>query len=205
VFFSLPSVTRALIIANLAMFAAEALIGDTLIVYLALWPIGYSPLGGYSGFQPWQILTYSFLHGGLWHLFVNMFALYMFGSNLERLWGPKRYMNLYFASVITAGITQLVFSAVAAAEPYPTIGASGGIFGLLLSYAMYFPKRTVILLIPPIPLPAWLFVTLYGILELYLGVTGTQEGVAHFAHLGGMLGAWLMIQHWRGRPPFRRF
>ncbi len=203
-FHSLPPVTRTLIIANLAMFAAQALFGDALIIYLALWPIGYSPLGGYSGFQPWQILTYSFLHAGLWHLFVNMFALYMFGAGLEGLWGRKRYMNLYFASVISGGITQLVFSALAAVEPYPTVGASGGIFGLLLAYAMVFPKRTILLLIPPIPLPAWLFVTLYGMLELYLGVTGTQAGVAHFAHLGGMLGAWLMIRYWRGRPPFRR-
>jgi membrane associated rhomboid family serine protease len=93
---------------------------------------------------------------------------------------------------------------VLASEPYPTIGASGGVFGLLLAFAMYFPRRIIVLLIPPIPMPAWLFVTLYGILELYLGVTGTEAGVAHFAHLGGMAGAWLMIQYWRGGPPFRR-
>ena len=91
------------------------------------------------------------------------------------------------------------------ADPYPTIGASGGVFGLLLAYAMYFPHRTVVLLIPPIPMPAWLFVTLSRrALELYLGVTGTEAGVAHFAHLGGMAGAWLLIQYWRGGPPFRR-
>jgi membrane associated rhomboid family serine protease len=109
---------------------------------------------------------------------------------------------LYFASVIAAALTQLVFASFST-EAYPTEGASGGIFGLLLAYAMYFPRRTIVLLIPPIPMPAWLFVTLYGLLELYFGITGTQEGVAHMAHLGGMLGAWLLILYWRGKLPFR--
>jgi len=127
----------------------------------------------------------------------------MFGGQLERLWGAKRFLNLHLLSVIVAGATQLVVGSLAA-EPYPTIGASGGVFGLLLAYAMYFPHRTIVLLIPPIPMPAWLFVTLYGAVELYLGVSGTQAGVAHFAHLGGMAGAWLLIQYWRGRPPFGR-
>ncbi len=193
---AIPPVTRALIIACFVIFGVEYGITD-LRAYLALWPIGTPP------FQPWQIVTYSFLHGGLAHLLFNMFALYMFGGEIERVVGPRRYVNLYFVSVIAAAITQLIFSAVAGGEPYPTVGASGGIFGLLLAYAMYFPRRTIMLLIPPIPMPAWIFVILYGALELYLGVTGTQAGVAHFAHLGGMLGAWLMILYWRGRPPSR--
>jgi len=202
-FYSIPPVTRTLIGVNVVMFVAELLLGDVLTLKFALWPIQSTALGGVAGFQPWQILTYSFLHGGIWHLAFNMFALYMFGSELERLWGPKRFLNLYLASVISAALAQLAFSSLASVEPYPTIGASGGVFGLLLAFALYFPSRTVVLLFPPIPMPAWLFVTLYGTLELYLGVTGTQEGVAHFAHLGGMLGAWLLIQYWRGRPPFR--
>jgi membrane associated rhomboid family serine protease len=106
--------------------------------------------------------------------------------------------------VIAAGVTQLVFAAVAGGEAYPTVGASGGVFGLLLAFGVLFPDRMIVLLIPPIPMKAWVFVTLYGLLELYLGVTGTQEGVAHFAHLGGMLGGWLVLQYWRGRPPGRR-
>lgn len=198
---SIPPVTRTLIGANVAMFVAASLLGDVFILKLALWPIHSTAFA--FGFQPWQILTYSFLHGGIFHLAFNMFALYMFGSDLERLWGPKRFLNLYFASVISAGLAQLAVSSLLSVAPYPTIGASGGVFGLLLAFALYFPNRTVVLLFPPIPMPAWLFVTLYGALELYLGVTGTQEGVAHFAHLGGMLGAWLLIQYWRGRPPFR--
>ena len=202
-FFSIPPVTRTLIGVNVAMFAAQFLLGDVVILNLALWPIQSTALAGVAGFQPWQILTYSFLHGGILHLGFNMFALYMFGSELERLWGPKRFLNLYLASVISAALAQLAFSSLASVAPYPTIGASGGVFGLLLAFALYFPRRTVTLLFPPIPMPAWLFVTLYGAVELYLGVTGTQAGVAHFAHLGGMLGAWLLIQYWRGRPPFR--
>ena len=203
-FYSIPPVTLALIFVNVAMFLCEILVGNVLILNLALWPWGTTATGGgFIGFQPWQILTYSFLHANVVHLFFNMFALYMFGGELERLFNRKRFLNLYFASVITAAVAQLVVSNFLGGEPYPTVGASGGIFGLLLAYAVYFPNRTVVLLIPPIPLPARLFVILYGALELYLGVTGTQEGVAHFAHLGGMLGAWLLIQHWRGRPPFR--
>ena len=204
-FLSIPPVTRTLIIANVAMYLLQSVVGDPLIVYLGLWPIGTGPVyGPMSGFQPWQVITYAFLHGGLPHIFLNMFALYMFGGPLETLFGPKRFLNLYLASVITAAVSQLLYASMAGSAPYPTIGASGGVFGVLLAFAMYFPHRTIVLLIPPIPMPAWLFVTLYGALELFLGVSGTQAGVAHFAHLGGMVGAWLLIQYWRGRPPFRR-
>jgi membrane associated rhomboid family serine protease len=145
------------------------------------------------------VVTYSFLHGSLMHLFFNMFALYMFGGEIERTIGAKRYVQYYFAAVVTAALTQLVFAAASHAPPYPTVGASGGIFGLLLAFGRFFPRRIIVLLIPPIPMPAWLFVTLYGAIELYLGVTGSQAGVAHFAHLGGMLGGWLMLRYWEAR------
>jgi membrane associated rhomboid family serine protease len=202
---SLPPVTRTLIIVCVAVFLLEAGTGSAILLYFALWPVGSENLlGSGLGFQPWQTVTYSFLHGSLMHLLFNMLALFMFGGEVERLLGARRYMNLYFVSVIVAALTQLIFSAVAAGDPYPTVGASGGIFGVLLAYAVYFPNRTVVLLIPPIPLPARWFVILYGAFELYLGVTGTQEGVAHFAHLGGMLGAFLLIRYWRGRFPFNR-
>lgn len=204
-FDNISPLTRTLIIINVGVFLGEMLVGNLLILNFALWPLSTATAsGGYPGFEPWQIITYCFLHGGFTHLLFNMFALYMFGSELERLFGAKRFLSLYFASVITAAIAQLVVSGAAGGEPYPTIGASGGIFGLLLAYGLYFPNRTIVLLIPPIPMPAWLFVTLYGALELFLGVSGRQEGVAHFAHLGGMLGAWLLIRHWRARPPFNR-
>lgn len=196
-FHSPPPATRTLIVANVAVFLVEILIGDAFTLNLALWPFGTSSLpGDLPGFQPWQVVTYSFLHANATHLLVNMFALFMFGGELERLFGLKRFLYLYLAGVITAAIAQLIVSSMVGGEPYPTVGASGGIFGLLLAYGIYFPHRTIVLLIPPIPLPAWLFVTLYAAVELFLGVTGTQAGVAHFAHLGGMLGAWLLIQYW---------
>jgi len=155
----------------------------------ALWPVG-------EQFAPWQLVTYAFLHGSVSHLVFNMFGLYMFGQDLERVWGPQRYLLYYTVSVVSAAAVQLGFAAWSG-SPFPTVGASGGVFGLLLAFALYFPQRRVMLLIPPIPMPAWLFATLYGIVELVLGVTGTASGVAHFAHLGGMLGGYLLIWHWR--------
>ncbi|WP_333844710.1 rhomboid family intramembrane serine protease [Pelomicrobium sp.] len=201
----MPPITQILIIANTAVFLLQLATGQQLVMSFALWPLAgdgsFGPdVGG--GFQLWQLVTYSFLHGGIAHLFFNMFALYMFGSELERLFGPRFYLAFYFACVITAGIAQLLVAAMTSAPPYPTVGASGGVFGLLLAFGMYFPRRTIMLIFPPIPLPAWLFVTLYGLLTLYMGITGVQPGVAHFAHLGGMLGGYLMIQHRRGRFPF---
>jgi rhomboid family protein len=205
VFGNLPPVTRGLILANVVVYLLQQMVGDPMIVYLGLWPLSTASVyGGMPGFQPWQVITYGFLHGSVMHIFFNMFALYMFGGQLERLFGPKRFLNLYLASIITAGLSQLAYASFTGADPYPTIGASGGVFGVLLAFAMYFPRQTIVLLIPPIPMPAWLFVTLYGVLELFLGVSGMEVNVAHFAHLGGMLGAWLMIQYWRGRPPFGR-
>jgi len=102
-----------------------------------------------------------------------------------------------FASVVTAALAQLSVPFVVPAPFGPTLGASGGVFGLLLAYAMLFPKRKVIPLIPPIPMPAWLFATIFASLELFLGVTGTLSGIAHFAHLGGMVGSALVVMQWR--------
>jgi len=156
-----------------------------------------------GGFLPWQVGTYAFLHGSMAHLFFNMLGLWMFGAELERIWGPKRFVQFFAASVLTAAAMQLIVNAWMG-SPFPTVGASGGLFGLLLAYAMMFPNRTIMPLFPPIPMKAKTFVALYGGLELILGVTGTQAGVAHFAHLGGMLGGYLMIRYWRGQPPFGR-
>ena len=121
----------------------------------------------------------------------------MFGGAIERVFGGRRYLVYYFMSVIAAAVTQLLVAALTGGV-YPTVGASGGVFGLLLAYGIYFPKSRVMLLFPPIPMPARLFVVIYAVIELYLGVTGTQEGVAHFAHLGGMLGGYLTLKYWRG-------
>ncbi len=193
----MPPITLTLVMINVAVFLMEPAFGDAFVINFALWPVG-SP-APYPSFEPWQIITYGFMHGGLAHLGFNMFALYMFGSDLERVFGQKRYLQLYFTSMVTAAITQLVVSYAVGGEPVPVLGASGAIFGVLLAFGMYFPRRTIVLIIPPIPMPAWVFVIVYGLLELVLGVTGTEQGVAHFAHLGGMLGAWLLIMQWRGK------
>jgi len=192
----MPPVTKALLLINVGAFFLDQLFGGQLTRWLALWPVG-------PGFLPFQVVTYAFLHGNLAHLFFNMLGLWMFGAELERVWGEQRFIRFYTASVLSAAAAQLLVTWLMGSF-YPTVGASGGLFGLLLAFGMMFPNRTIMPLFPPIPMKAKTFVAVYGALELFLGVTGTQEGVAHFAHLGGMLGGYLMIRYWRGQPPFRR-
>jgi membrane associated rhomboid family serine protease len=191
---AVPPATRALILINVAVFLLQQFAGDAIAQLFALWPLG-------GGFWPWQLITYAFLHGGVMHIFFNMFALYMFGGALEGYWGGRRLVLFYLVCVLTAALTQLAVQYPSGAQE-EVIGASGGVFGVLLAFAWYFPRQRIILLFPPIPMPAWVFVTLYGLLELFLGVTGTQQGVAHFAHLGGMLGGALCILYWRARHRF---
>jgi membrane associated rhomboid family serine protease len=200
-FRNLTPVVRALFYANVAVFLLEYVAGDFLLANFALWPVGPVQVYGALGFEPWQLVTYAFLHDpqNIWHIFGNMLALYMFGPDIERTLGRGRFSVYYFACVIGAGLTQLAVTHFIFRSPYPTLGASGGIFGLLLFYGLTFPHRRVLLLFPPIPMPAWLFVTLYGVLELGLGVFGTKQGVAHFAHLGGMATGFLLIHYWRTR------
>ena len=193
----MPPVTQALLIANVAIFIVDQmLLGGLLSQWFALWPIG-------PNFAPYQVVTYAFLHGSVMHLFFNMLGLWMFGSELERVWGTKRFLQFYAASLLAAAGMQLVVNLLLG-SPYPTVGASGALFGLLLAFGMMFPNRTIMPLFPPIPMKAKTFVMVFGGLELLLGVTGTQSGVAHFAHLGGMLGGYLMIRYWRGQSPFGR-
>jgi membrane associated rhomboid family serine protease len=188
----LPPATRALILTNVAVFVLQYLLGPVMLVLFALWPLA-------SGqFRIWQIITYAFLHGSLGHIFLNMFALFMFGRGLELYWGARRFVGYYFVCVIAAALTQLAVEASSGGTE-PVLGASGGVFGVLLAFAWYFPQQRLILLPIPIPIPAWLFVTGYALIELFSGLTRTQQGVAHFAHLGGMLGGALCILYWRAR------
>ncbi len=202
--FDMPPVTTALILSNVVLYLAQMLFGSELLFWFALWPLGIDPRFGVS-FEIWQPVTYAFLHGGLWHLFVNMFAVFMFGGEIERLFGSRRYLLFYTVCVLTAAAAQLIVASMAVGPPYPTIGASGGVFGILLAFGMSFPHRRVMLMFPPIPMPAWLFVTLYGVFELYMGVTGAAPGVAHFAHLGGMVGGLAVILWMRSQRPRRRW
>lgn len=172
----------------------------------ALWPLATAAapdLAGIDvGFAPWQLVSYGFLHGGLAHLFFNMFALYMFGRPIESAWGTRRFLIFYFVCLVGAGLVQLVVAAVSG-QVYPTIGASGAVFGLLLAFGMMYPNSTIMLLIPPIPMKAKWFVIGYGLLTLFFGMTGTMSGIAHFAHLGGMLFGLALILFW-GRQDFHR-
>lgn len=207
----MPSITplnKALILINVLVFGLQLLTGgpDLSLInyYFALWPPEAASYGG-PPFQVWQLLSYGFLHGGWQHLFFNMFAIFMFGSDIERLFGSRRYLFYYLMCVIGAAAMHLiVMSRISTGMPGPVIGASGGVFGLLLAFGMAYPKRTLLLIFPPIPMPAWLFVTLYGIFELVMGVTQTASGVAHFAHLGGMATGFVIIRYWNSQRRLRR-
>lgn len=188
----LTPATRAIILVNVLVFVLEHVAMQPMLLHFALWPLGADSL-----FRPWQLVTYAFLHDGVLHILFNMFALYVFGPALEQYWGPRRYLAYFFVCVIAAGATQLGVEYVTG-SPGATIGASGGIFGILLAFALLFP-RAKLLLYFAIPMPAWLFVSGYAVLELFFGVTGTEAGIAHFAHLGGMLGGGLVMLYWRLR------
>ena len=191
-------INKALILINVGVFILQYLLGGLVEYWFALWP----PQLPY--FQPWQLLTYGFLHGSMAHIFFNMFALFMFGSEIERLFGPKRYVIYYLLCVIGAAAMHMIVVTMAGLPPAPTVGASGAVFGLLLAFGMAYPKRMIMLIFPPIPMPAWLFVTLYGALELYLGITQTASGIAHFAHLGGMATGFVIIRYWQSQKRIRR-
>ena len=178
--------------------------GETFRLF-ALWPLATpDQMWGVAntGFGFWQLVTYGFMHGGIGHLFFNMFALYMFGLPIEQAWGTKRFVIFYFVCMIGAGLIQLLTMAITGSI-IPTVGASGAIFGLLLAFGMMYPNQRIMLLIPPVPIKAKYFVVGYGLLTLFFGVTGTAAGVAHFAHLGGMLFGLILILYW-GREDYRR-
>jgi membrane associated rhomboid family serine protease len=205
----LPPITKALMLICTAVFCIDKLMAMTGLVVLT--PAGLmSPLEGWfalwplttSLFLPWQLLSYGFLHGSMMHLFFNMLGLWMFGSELERLWGQRRYITMLLAGLLAAAAVQLIFTQLRGSLA-PTVGASGALFGLLLAYGMLFPNRVIMPLFPPIPMKARTFVIVFGALELLLGLS-SGDGVAHFAHLGGMLGAFLLLRYWRGQAPFGR-
>jgi membrane associated rhomboid family serine protease len=196
----MPPFTQALVIANVVVYLLELQMGNLLFQWFALWPGAGPGLASLPVLTFWQLVTYSFLHGNLMHLAFNMFALWMFGGELERVWGARRLAMAYFASVVCGGVAQLLVGGLFGPTGGPVVGASAGVFGILLAYALVFPNRTIVPLFPPIPMPARVFVLLYAVLELVLGVTGTQAGVAHFAHLGGLLGGWLVYKYGRARP-----
>lgn len=194
---AIPPVVQALLAANVVMFLvsnALPIVGNS----LALWPLNLPPSFGIS-FQPWQLISYGFLHGNFGHLFFNMFAVWMFGSQLERLWGSKPFLLFYMVCVVGAGLVQLMVNTGGNA----TVGASGGVFGLLLGYGMMYPNNKIIMIFFPVPIAAKYFVVLYGLAELWMGFNVKNSTIAHFAHLGGMLFGLILILYWRGKLPFK--
>lgn len=186
-------VTQSLLWLNIAFFLAEAVFGDIVIERFALWPLGH-------GFAGWQIVSGAFLHANLFHLFVNLFGLRMFGREVEPAVGSARFLRLYFFSVVTASATQLLVTGLLG-QSVPTLGASGAVFGVLGAFAILFPQRMLMLLFPPIPMRARVFVILYATVELFAGFYGTDAGIAHFAHLGGLAGGLACVWHWRRSMP----
>lgn len=202
----IPDVIFVLLVINGLVFAAQQFAPSLLRYYFALWPVAqpfqmtYEQFvefwpRGISSFMPWQLVTYGFMHGDFMHIAFNMFMLWMFGRELEYLMGQRRFIIYFMTGVVGAGIVQLIVANIVGGN-YPTVGASGGVFALLLAFGMSFPNRTVMLIFPPIPMKAKYMVIMFGLLELYLGFSGSAPGVANFAHLGGMLFGFLLLRHW---------
>ena len=210
---SLPPVTRNLIIINVIVFVASLLNQNFMVGNFAL----FYPTSPF--FRWWQVVTHMFMHGGFWHIFFNMYTLFIFGIVLERIIGSKKFLLFYFvcglgAVALHLGVEYLQMQSyiqgaalgnaaaiqnITAIKMTPTVGASGAIYGVLMGYAMLFPESRMTLLFPPVTLSAKWMVGIFAAIELFTGMTGVTPGIAHFAHLGGMLFAWLLILWWRKR------
>ena len=208
---NVPKVTRNLLIINVLMFIGFLLNQEKMTTVFAL----FYPASPY--FHWWQYITHMFMHGGWWHIFFNMYTLFIFGSVLERIIGEKKFLIFYFvcglgAAALHTGVeylqaqsymAQIAQGNTAAMQAYqtlkmtPTVGASGAIYGLLIGYAMLFPNAQLTLIFPPITLTAKWWIIIFAVIELVTGVTGMAAGIAHFAHLGGMLFGFLLIRYWK--------
>jgi len=191
---AIPNVIFTLLVINGLVFAVQQFAPNLMLKLFALWPV-QTPW-----FMPWQLVTYGFLHSerDLMHIVFNMLMLWMFGRELEQIMGPRRFFTYYMTCVVGAGVVQLLVGAYYGSGA-PTLGASGGVYGILLAYGMAFPNRTLMLIFPPIPMKAKYFVIMLGLFELTLGFSGAAPGIANFAHLGGMLFGFILIRHWGRR------
>lgn len=191
----MPPVVKSLLIANLVFFGLDFALqygmGLDLSAMLGLFYI-FHPL-----FRVWQPLTYMFMHAGFSHLFFNMFALWMFGRIVEQAWGSKRFIIYYLLCGIGAGLTQEIGQFFGLISPMAsTVGASGAVFGVMLAFGMTFPNEKLFIIPFPFPIKAKWFVTIYAVIELISGVH-SSDGVAHYAHLGGMVVGIILILLWR--------
>jgi membrane associated rhomboid family serine protease len=208
---NIPQITKNLIIINLFVLVFSELRPDFMYSTFSL----FYPSSPF--FHWWQPLTHMFMHGGFWHFFFNMYTLFLFGSVLERMWGPRKFLLFYFVTGLGAAalhtgvqaiqvavLTEQMVQGVATAAGSlgvlyntPTVGASGAIYGLLVGYAMLFPDSRMTLIFPPVTLSAKWMVIIFIVIELFTGVFGRVMNVAHFAHLGGALFGWLLILFWK--------
>ncbi len=189
----LPGVTQPPVSITIIVVCAAIYLMGNLSPALALWPMESGRFG------LWQLVSYGFLHGSFNHIFFNMFALWMFGLQIERAWGSQRFTLYYLVCIVGAGITQLVVQQVTGSF-WPTIGASGAVFGLLLAYGVMFPDARVMLIFFPVPIKAKWFVLIYGGIELLFGITNAMPQVAHYAHLGGLFFGAAVLWKWGWRP-----
>ena len=193
--FGIPEVTRNIIAINVLLFVATIYSGDTMYEYLAL----FNYKSNY--FHGWQMITHMFMHGSFSHLLFNMFGLYMFGSRLEQMWGAKRFINFYLITGLGAALLHTLVQDYEITQGLvninqPTVGASGALFGILVAFAMYWPNTQLFLMFIPVPIKAKWAVIGYAAFELFAGISGFQAGVAHFAHLGGALFGFILVQYW---------
>ncbi len=207
-----PPVIKNLLIINglvfLAQIAPSSPLGSILQQWFALWPIGGPDVVRFNSggamqvhdFWPWQVVTYGFLHGGGYHLLGNMFGLWMFGKTLEEVWGAQRFTVFYFVCVIGGALLQLVSTF---GGYVPTVGASAGVMGVLLAFGMMFPNQEIMIIPIPIPIKAKWVVLAYGFFTISSAFGGRQDGIAHMAHLGGLVFGFLLIQYWRGKLPIK--
>ncbi len=208
-----PAGVKNLIIINVLVMIMTSLNGDFMYEKFAL----FYPTSPF--FHWWQPLTHMFMHGGFWHLFFNMYTLYIFGSVLERVWGTKKFLIFYFvtglgAALVHTGVEWIqmqtwltkaaegsnsALASIHALKMTPTVGASGAIYGVLMGFAMLYPDSIMSLIFPPISMKAKWFVLIFGAIELLTGVTGVGGGIAHFAHLGGLIFGFLLMMYWKKR------
>jgi membrane associated rhomboid family serine protease len=198
--FITPAV-KILVFACAGVFLLQTLIAELLSPGATAWfnhAFGLVPTGVIPGLRIWQPFTYIFLHGGLWHLLINMLMLWMFGRELELVWGKKRFLNYFFVCGVGAGIITILVKFLQfwghTPPDIPTIGASGAIFGILIANAILFPERQIWLFPLPIMIPMRPFVAVMGAIEFFGTIGSGGDGVSHFCHLGGMLVGWVYLR-----------
>lgn len=189
---NVPKAVKHIILINVLMLVLTYLNNPLMSKWFALNPISFI-------WKPWQLVTYMFMHGGFGHLFFNMYTLFIFGSVLENVWGTKKFLTFYFVTGIGAALVNIGVQYLTGSFAL-TVGASGAIYGILMGYAMLYPDSTLTLLFPPVSMKAKWFVLIFAGIELLLGISNNPaDNVAHFAHLGGLVFAFLLLMFWKKR------